>query len=40
MLAAFALRQRAEGLLLAGVLMLALLALPGLILMRGRRACA
>jgi hypothetical protein len=39
-LAAFALRQRAEGLLLAGVLMLALLALPGLILMRGRRACA
>ena len=39
-LAAFMLRQRAEGLLLAGVLMLALLALPGLILMRGRRACA
>ena len=39
-LAAFALRQRAEGLLLAGVLMLALLALPGVILMRGRRACA
>jgi hypothetical protein len=39
-LAAFALRQRAEGLLLAGVLMLALLALPGVVLMRGRRACA
>jgi len=39
-LAAFALRQSAEGLLLAGVPMLALLALPGLILMRGRRACA
>jgi hypothetical protein len=39
-LAAFMLRQRAEGLLLAGVLMLALLALPGVILMRGRRACA
>jgi hypothetical protein len=39
-LAAFALRDRPEGLLLAGALMLALLALPGLILMRGRRDCA
>jgi hypothetical protein len=39
-LAAFALRQRAEGLLLAGALMLVLLALPGLLLMRGRRECA
>ena len=39
-LAAFALRQRAEGLLLAGALMLLLLALPGFLLMRGRRACA
>ena len=39
-LAAFALRQRPEGLLLAGALMLALLALPGLLLMRGRRECA
>jgi hypothetical protein len=35
-LAAFALRHRAEGLLLAGALMLVLLALPGLVLMRGR----
>jgi hypothetical protein len=40
-LAAIALRQRPEGLLLAGALMLVLLALPGLVLMRGRPvACA
>jgi hypothetical protein len=39
-LAAFALRDRAEGLLLAGALMLVLFALPGLVLMRGRRECA
>jgi hypothetical protein len=39
-LAAFALRDRAEGLLLVGALMLVLFALPGLVLMRGRRECA
>jgi hypothetical protein len=39
-LAAFALRDRAEGLLLAGALMLVLLAVPGFVLMRGRRECA
>jgi hypothetical protein len=39
-LAAIALRQRPEGLLLAGALMLVLVALPGLALMRGRRECA
>jgi hypothetical protein len=39
-LAAFALGRRAEGLLLTGALMLALLAVPGLLLMRGRRECA
>lgn len=40
-LAAFLLRDRAEGLLLAGALMLALLAVPGFVLMRGRPAhCA
>ena len=39
-IAALALRDRAEGLLLAGALMLALVAVPGLILMRGRRECA
>ena len=39
-LAALVLRDRPEGLLLAGALMLALVALPGLILMRGRRECA
>jgi hypothetical protein len=39
-IALFALRQRPEGLLLAGALMLVLLALPGFVLMRGRRACA
>jgi hypothetical protein len=39
-IAAFALRDRVEGLLLAGALMLVLLALPGLVLMRGRRECA
>jgi hypothetical protein len=38
--ALFVLRQRPEGLLLAGALMLALLAVPGFVLMRGRRACA
>jgi hypothetical protein len=35
-LAAFALRHHPEGLLLAGALMLVLLALPGFVLMRGR----
>ena len=39
-LAALALRDRPEGLLLGGALMLALVALPGFILMRGRRDCA
>jgi hypothetical protein len=39
-LAAFVLRQRPEGLLLMGALMLVLVALPGLLLMRGRRECA
>jgi len=38
--ALFALRQRPEGFLLAGALMLVLLAVPGFVLMRGRRACA
>lgn len=40
-IAIFALRQRPEGLLLAGALMLVLLVVPGVVLMRGRpRACA
>jgi hypothetical protein len=39
-LAALVLRDRPEGLLLAGALMLALVALPGLVLLRGRRECA
>jgi hypothetical protein len=39
-LAALLLRDRPEGLLLAGALMLALVALPGFVLMRGRRDCA
>ena len=38
--ALFVLHQRTEGLLLAGALMLALLAVPGFVLMRGRRECA
>jgi hypothetical protein len=38
--ALFALRQRPEGLLLAGALMLVLFAVPGFVLMRGRRECA
>jgi hypothetical protein len=38
--AVFALRYRPEGLLLMGALMLVLLAIPGFVLMRGRRACA
>lgn len=38
--AAFALHRRAEGLLLMGALMLLLLAVPGFVLMRGRRECA
>ena len=38
--ALFALRQRPEGLLLTGALMLALLAIPGFVLTRGRRECA
>ena len=37
-LATYALRYRPEGLLLAGALMLLLLALPGLVLMRSRPA--
>jgi hypothetical protein len=39
-LAVFALHYRPEGLLLMGALMLVLLAVPGFVLMRGRRACA
>jgi hypothetical protein len=39
-LATYALRHRPEGLLLAGALMLVLLALPGLVLMRSRPAQA
>ena len=39
-LAALVLRDRPEGLLLAGALMLALVALRGSILMRGRHECA
>jgi hypothetical protein len=38
--ALFALRERPEGLLLAGALMLVLFAVPGFVLMRGRPACA
>jgi len=38
--ALFALRQRPEAFLLAGALMLVLLAVPGFVLMRGRRECA
>ena len=38
--AMFVLRQRPEGLLLGGALMLLLLAVPGFVLMRGRRECA
>jgi hypothetical protein len=38
--ALFVLHQRAEGLLLAGALMLVLLAVPGFVLMRDRRECA
>lgn len=39
-LALFLLRTRPAALLLAGALMLVLLALPGFVLMRGRRECA
>jgi len=38
-LAMFVLRQQPEGLLLGGALMLVLLAVPGFVLMRGRREC-
>jgi hypothetical protein len=38
--ALFVLRHRPEGLLLAGALMLVLFAIPGFVLMRGRRECA
>ena len=37
--AMFVLRQQPEGLLLGGALMLVLLAVPGFVLMRGRREC-
>jgi hypothetical protein len=39
-IALFVLHQRPEGLLLAGALMFGLLAVPGFVLMRGRRECA
>jgi|GEM_PF-2695934 len=38
--AIFVLRDRPEGLLFGGALMLVLLAVPGFVLMRGRRECA